>query len=201
MEEIDELLEDLKKPGPQDGEDVPRIHNASIAALVAELYAGQYRKDAAASFETDFFVLPRNFRCLHKDKLPEFMAKFMEEMNWTRFKDMTPMSRLTLWHGVRSVYGFSENDFPYPKKLKDLDLSRNLSMEKFHLVKPEWVMGGIVAGALLAIAFSVVCARHSGNRSPEALRLQSLPQRNIPSTPNPFLPTPSWTGPGSPGHP
>lgn len=226
MSNVDGLMKAMENPGALDEETLAQIRKDWFDPLILE----QHKMDAAGAFDGDSFRLPDQLIWDWEEKmnarLPIFLKDFVHEMHCVDFRKMTPSTRRTLWFGVRICYGLSESDFPYPEKLKELDLGKNKSPEKtsdflglsipdppekYRLPSPFALLVSIL---IVFLAFLVLCSRHPASRSghvhsahsgdslPDSLHdLPAAPERSIPPTPNPFLPPPRWVGPGSPGHP
>lgn len=128
MSNVNKLIKAMEIPGALDEEGLLQVRKDWFDPLVLE----QHKMDAAGAFDGDSFRLPRQL--IWEDKfnarLPVFLKDFVHEMHCVDFQKMTPSTRRTLWFGVRLGFGLSESDFPYPEKLKDLDLPKSKNLEK-----------------------------------------------------------------------
>ena len=128
MANVDRVMAAMETPGALDEEGLLQVRKDWFDPLVLE----QHKMDAAGAFDGDSFRLPRQL--IWEDKfnarLPVFLKDFVHEMHCVDFQKMTPSTRRTLWFGVRLGFGLSESDFPYPEKLKDLDLPKSKNLEK-----------------------------------------------------------------------
>ncbi|MHB8369201.1 MAG: hypothetical protein ACYDBP_05830 [Leptospirales bacterium] len=212
MSSVDALMKAMETPGTLDEEGLTQVRKDWFDPIVLE----QHRLFAADSFALDSFYLPEKFHFHHSDKLPDFLAAFLREMHCIDFKKMTPMTRRTLWFGVRLCLGLSESDFPYPGKLKKLDLFKRESPELSIPARYRPPTGAAIGiGVILGMVLAVLLLRSSHPVSPAGHAhtapsansvpdyLYGLPQaeRNIPSTPK-LVPSPTpRMVPGSPGNP
>jgi len=137
----------METPGVLDEEGLLQVRKDWFDPLVLE----QHRLFAADSFAHYSFYLPEKFFS-HSDKLPDFFVDFMREMDGVNFEKMTPMTRRTLWFGVRLCLGLSESDFSYPEKLKKLDRkSPELSIPDRYRPPTGAAIGiGVILGMVLA---------------------------------------------------
>jgi len=208
---VDELMKAMETPGTLDEEGLTQVRKDWFDPLVLE----QHRIFAADSFALDSFYLPETFFS-KSNKLPDFFADFMREMHCINFEKMNPMTRRTLWVGVRLCLGLSKSDFPYPEKLKKLDLPKRESPElsipdRYRPPTGVAIVIGVIFGMVLAVLLfrpghhaSPAGHAHtapSANSGPDSLYGMPQAERNNPSTPNLVPSPPPRMVPGSPGHP